>query len=90
MGAGGQTGKAEIWHELIREGAYAIWEQEGKPDGRDLDHWLQAEAEIWHDVIQKRAYALWEHDGRPAGRDRDERFSNWPVHDLAPWVIPST
>jgi len=29
----------------IRTRAYAIWEAEGRPNGRDLDHWLQAEAE---------------------------------------------
>jgi hypothetical protein len=32
--------------QAIRERAYAIWEQEGRPDGQDLDHWLRAEAEI--------------------------------------------
>jgi hypothetical protein len=31
--------------QAIRERAYAIWEQEGRPDGKDLDHWLGAEAE---------------------------------------------
>jgi hypothetical protein len=25
--------------------AYAIWEERGRPDGLDLDHWLQAERE---------------------------------------------
>lgn len=25
--------------------AYSIWEQEGRPDGRALNHWVQAEAE---------------------------------------------
>jgi Protein of unknown function (DUF2934) len=29
-----------------RERAYAIWEEEGCPQGKDLDHWLRAEAEI--------------------------------------------
>jgi len=24
--------------------AYGIWEREGRPVGRDLEHWLQAEA----------------------------------------------
>ena len=32
--------------QAIRERAYAIWEEEGRPDGKDLDHWLRAEAEI--------------------------------------------
>lgn len=26
--------------------AYQIWEKEGRPHGRDLEHWLKAEA-IW-------------------------------------------
>ena len=26
--------------------AYHIWESEGCPDGRDLDHWVQAESEL--------------------------------------------
>lgn len=26
--------------------AYDIWEREGRPHGRDFDHWLQAEAEL--------------------------------------------
>jgi aspartyl/asparaginyl beta-hydroxylase (cupin superfamily) len=30
----------------IREQAYAIWEQEGRPVDRSLLHWLQAETEI--------------------------------------------
>jgi hypothetical protein len=32
--------------QRIRERAYFIWEQEGRPDGRGLDHWLQAEYAI--------------------------------------------
>jgi len=27
-------------HEL-RDAAYFLWEQEGRPEGRALDHWLQ-------------------------------------------------
>jgi hypothetical protein len=32
--------------QLIRERSYQLWEQEGRPDGRHLDHWLQAEREV--------------------------------------------
>ncbi len=32
--------------QAIRERAYAMWEDEGRPDGRELDHWHRAEAEI--------------------------------------------
>jgi hypothetical protein len=31
---------------LIRERSYQLWEQKGRPDGRQLDHWLQAEREL--------------------------------------------
>ena len=32
--------------QRIRERAYSIWEREGRPHGRDLDHRPRAEAEI--------------------------------------------
>jgi hypothetical protein len=32
--------------ELVRRRAYEIYEQSGRPDGCDREHWLQAEAEI--------------------------------------------
>jgi Protein of unknown function (DUF2934) len=32
--------------QAVRERAYSIWEEEGRPEGRHLDHWLRAEAEI--------------------------------------------
>ena len=31
---------------MIEERAYALWEANGRPEGRALDHWLQAEQEI--------------------------------------------
>ncbi len=33
---------------LLRETAYLIWEREGRPGGRALDHWLQAKAYLAH------------------------------------------
>src|SRR5947209_5474875 len=30
----------------IRRIAFAIWESEGQPEGRDKEHWAQAEAEV--------------------------------------------
>ncbi len=32
--------------ERIRRRAHELWESEGHPQGRDADHWAQAEAEI--------------------------------------------
>ena len=46
------AGKDQGWamseqrEQAIRERAYALWEQDGRPEGRSLAHWSQAEAEI--------------------------------------------
>jgi hypothetical protein len=32
--------------QRIRERAYEIWEKEGKPHGRDDDHWRRAEIDV--------------------------------------------
>ena len=32
--------------QAVRDRASAFWEREGRPAGRDLEHWLRAEAEI--------------------------------------------
>ena len=35
------------WHEQrVRERAYDIWQNTGLPEGKSVEHWLQAEAEI--------------------------------------------
>jgi hypothetical protein len=30
----------------VRARAYELWEQDGQPEGRELDYWLMAEAEL--------------------------------------------
>jgi len=32
--------------EAVRARAYALWETEGHPAGKAVEHWLRAEAEI--------------------------------------------
>jgi Protein of unknown function (DUF2934) len=32
--------------ERIRERAHRIWEEEGRPEGRESDHWSRAAAEV--------------------------------------------
>jgi Protein of unknown function (DUF2934) len=34
------------WEARVRARAYAIWEAEGQPHGRDEDHWHRATQEI--------------------------------------------
>ncbi|MDE1995763.1 MAG: DUF2934 domain-containing protein [Rhizobiaceae bacterium] len=36
-----------------RERAYKIWEEEGRPDGRHLDHWQRADDQ--HEATEKVA-----------------------------------
>lgn len=38
----------------VKQIAYHIWEEQGHPDGRDLEHWLKAEV-------------VWQEKQRPAG-----------------------
>lgn len=35
----------------IRDRAYAIWLEEGRPHGRESDHWLQAERAILAEAV---------------------------------------
>jgi hypothetical protein len=41
----------EIPEEAIRMRAYHIWEREGRPEGRDLEHWIQARIELTAEVV---------------------------------------
>src|SRR6266540_3009065 len=34
----------------IEQLAHSIWEQEGRPEGRSLEHWLMAENQLRHSV----------------------------------------
>ena len=42
----------------IRELSYQIWEQEGRPEGRHLDHWLHPSTRASRQVLPpfKQAY----------------------------------
>lgn len=33
-------------HERIRQRAHEIWESEGRPEGREADHWSRAEQDL--------------------------------------------
>jgi hypothetical protein len=33
-------------YESISQRAYALWEAAGKPEGKENEHWLQAEEEV--------------------------------------------
>lgn len=50
--------------QAVRERAYALWEEDGRPEGRADEYWHRALDEHLHE----RAYALWQQDGSPEGR----------------------
>jgi hypothetical protein len=52
------------WREhRIRERAYAIWEAEGRPEGKEVEHWLRAEAEVAAEERDAAAEAELEAEG---------------------------
>lgn len=36
----------ELPHDAVARRAFEIWERSGRPTGRDLENWLQAESEL--------------------------------------------
>src|SRR5579875_2199343 len=50
--------------QVVRDRAYLLWEQAGRPDGRADDFWHQAQ----YQRFCERAYALWESEGCPDGK----------------------
>jgi hypothetical protein len=39
-------------HDRIRERAFKLWEQEGRPSGRATEQWLQAEREVGEEPVE--------------------------------------
>jgi len=37
---------SSISEDVVRIRAYQIWEREGRPHGRDYEHWVQAQVEL--------------------------------------------
>ena len=38
--------RREITSDCIASRAYSLWEQQGRPQGRDLEFWLQAKTQL--------------------------------------------
>jgi Protein of unknown function (DUF2934) len=62
-----ESAKLPGFEQRVRERAYALWEREGRPSGRDAEHWRASElaslAEISNTAPVKKA-------ARPAGPPR--------------------
>jgi Protein of unknown function (DUF2934) len=44
--SGASATRRDALDERVRRRAYELWESEGRPAGREHDHWLQAEREV--------------------------------------------
>ena len=42
--------------EAIRERAYLLWEQEGKPDGKSLEFWFRAKQQLYTELYMRAAW----------------------------------
>jgi hypothetical protein len=57
--------------DRVRSKAYEIWEHEGKPDSRALDHWLEAERQVLGQTGNGN-----QHDRRGSGPSANEGEGN--------------
>jgi len=55
----------------IRELAYRIWQEEGYPDGQEVQHWLKAEA-IWQEKHRPKTKPK---QSRPLKRTKSRKTS---------------
>jgi len=53
--------------EAVRNTAYFLWEQDGRPEGRSFHYWVKAKE--MH--LRQLAYDKWLAEGAPAGRDEE-------------------
>ena len=58
-----------IDEESVRRTAFFMWEQDGRPAGRDLEYWTRA----MDQHIRQRAYDRWLAEGSPEGH----ATANW-------------
>jgi hypothetical protein len=66
--------------ETIAERAYLLWEQAGRPTGRDEDFWLRAEAELTAPEIISVSPVI----APPISATQPPIVSASPVHQVPP------
>lgn len=74
---------ADDREEQIRNRAHAIWESEGQPEGRDKEHWAQAEGEHGGGDAETQAEAA---PPEPAATPEPEAT---PVAPVTPAATPA-
>jgi len=78
------SGDLEKWlhgvaERLISERAHEIWIREGRPEGRALEHWLEAEMEVGLQMIVME-HAMEQKAGKKVKHVKTEKAKNEKVH----------
>ncbi len=63
----------------IRLRAYAIWEREGRPEGRHIEHWFLAQREIEQETAQTSTAAGISGGESPAEQEQQAPSSPHPA-----------
>jgi hypothetical protein len=70
--------------KAIRERAYHIWEEEGRPHGRDREHWERASREIEAEAKKRRPRKTTiAAKAKPAGKAKAKSAKAAPVKAAA-------
>ena len=74
--------------QIVRDTAYAIWEAEGKPEGRDAEHWRLAEERVAASTVQT-AKAAKPVKGKVSATANDKPKITEPVKKAATNTAPA-
>jgi hypothetical protein len=69
----------EEFIQRIRERAYKIWEEKGRSEGQEIEHWLEAERELSREGVQAPEISWSDLEGLAAAREYnrdDQDFGN--------------
>jgi hypothetical protein len=58
--------------EAVRRTAFFLWEQDGRPEGRELEYWTRAEEQLRRQLVNDQALA----EGDPA--EAEPPFNSMP------------
>ena len=72
----------------IRQRAHEIWEEEGRPEGREYSHWLRAKAEVAEE--ESRAASFSRSGSEPQPKEKAARASKADIarNTLPPGTVP--